>query len=94
MGHKCALSEPDIGEYWPDGSGPRGEYLDSFCSHIPRDDPDLIKVVRELGKEANARFSDMRIVRIPIKSDYMIYDYDGAEWVTYCEDGKLKEVWE
>jgi len=92
LGNECALNEPDIGEYWSDGSGPREESFDVFCFDIPRDDPDLIKVVRELGKEANSRFADLAIVQIPADADYKIYEYDGIEWVVYCEDGKLKEV--
>jgi len=46
---------------------------------LDRTDPDLIRVVEELGKEANGMYSDLRIVEIPDDIDWEIYEYDGIE---------------
>lgn len=48
---------------------------------IPRDDPDLIAVVEQLGIEANGRFAELRVVEIPDDVDWEIAEYDGSEWV-------------
>jgi hypothetical protein len=48
---------------------------------IPRNDPYLIKIVRELGMAANGDFANLKVVEIPGNVDWEIADYDGAEWV-------------
>jgi hypothetical protein len=48
---------------------------------IPRDDPDLVRVVEELGTETNTRYSELKIVEIPDDVEWDIEEYDGAEWV-------------
>lgn len=48
---------------------------------IDRDDPALVQVVRELGKEANSKFSDLKVVEIPADVEWQIEEYDGAEWI-------------
>lgn len=49
---------------------------------IPRDDPDLVKVVETLGDYANGRATDLKIVEIPDDVDWIIEEYDdGQEWV-------------
>ena len=80
---KCkeALEEPDIGEKWKDGSGPREEYLPSFLDDIPRDSPLLLIVVEELGEEANGFLADLKVVEIPDDVEWEIEEYDGREWV-------------
>jgi hypothetical protein len=84
MGSEVALKEPDIGEVWP-GSKPvevrRAGYLDSFCRDIKRDDPMLVKVVRELGEEASAPLAKLRIVSVPDGIEWEIDDYDGMETI-------------
>ena len=71
---------------------PKSEYLrmDSvkssdyyFNPHhdIPRDDPILIQVVKELGEEANNSCSSLKVVEIPDDVDWDIYEYDGVEWI-------------
>ena len=56
-----------------------------FISDIPRDDPDLIKVIELLGlQKSSGQFAKLRIIEIPddIPEDgWMIQDYDGVEWV-------------
>lgn len=47
---------------------------------IPRDDPYLVQVVRELGDNANGLDAELRIVTIPDDVvDWYIHDYDGLE---------------
>ncbi len=48
---------------------------------IPRDDPYLVKVVKELGMGANGAHSNLKIVEIPGDVDWLVQEYDGAEWV-------------
>lgn len=50
---------------------------------IPRDDPDLIKVIEELGSEkASGRFAELTIVKIPPDIKWTIEGYDGLECVS------------
>ena len=48
---------------------------------ICRTDRDLIKVVEELGEDANTTCSTLRIIEIPDDIDWIIEEYDGMEWV-------------
>jgi len=48
---------------------------------IERDDPYLIKIVREMGAAANGDFSNLKIVEVPADVDWIIQEYDGIEWV-------------
>ena len=48
---------------------------------IPRDDPYLVQIVRELGSAANGAHSNLKIVEIPGDVDWIVQDYDGAEWI-------------
>lgn len=48
---------------------------------IPRDDPYLVQIVRELGMAANGRHANLKIVEIPGDVDWLIQEYDGAEWI-------------
>jgi len=49
---------------------------------IPRDDPNLIKVVEEMGEKANDSCAKLTIVEIPDDVDWKIEEYDGSEWVS------------
>jgi hypothetical protein len=50
--------------------------------NFKRDDPNLVKVVEELGEEASARYAELKIVEIPDDvKDWYIQEYDGTEWV-------------
>lgn len=49
---------------------------------IKRDDPVLIQVVKSLGAEANGMMADLKVVEIPEGVDWVIEDYDGAEWIS------------
>ena len=48
---------------------------------VARDDPYLVKVVRELGMGANGDHANLKIVEIPGDVDWIVSEYDGAEWV-------------
>lgn len=49
---------------------------------IPRDDPYLVQVVRELGDDAaGGPAAYLRIVEIPADVDWVVQEYDGQEWV-------------
>lgn len=48
---------------------------------IPRDDPYLVDVVRRLGMAANGTHANLKIVEIPGDIEWLIQEYDGAEWV-------------
>lgn len=48
---------------------------------LDRDDPVLVQVIQELGKAANTRYSDLKIVEIPADIEWQIEEYDGLEWV-------------
>jgi hypothetical protein len=48
---------------------------------LDRDDPVLVQVVRELGEEANTRFSNLKVVEIPADVEWQIEEYDGREWI-------------
>ena len=48
---------------------------------IPRDDPYLVKIVKELGMGANSSHSNLKLVEIPGDVKWHIGEYDGAEWV-------------
>ena len=46
---------------------------------IKRDDQILIKVVREMGKKANGKYANLKVVKIPDGINYEIDEYDGIE---------------
>lgn len=48
---------------------------------IERDDPVLIQVVEELGKESFGQFAKLKVVEIPDGVDWEIEEYDGTEWI-------------
>jgi len=54
---------------------------DFYDRDIARDDPYLVKVVKEMGMNANGKFSNLKIVEIPADVDWMVQEYDGSEWV-------------
>lgn len=46
-----------------------------------RNDPILVQVVKELGKEANGKYAELAIVEVPDDVEWQIEEYDGNEWV-------------
>ena len=55
-----------------------------------RDDPALVQVVEELGKQSWGKFSKLIILDIPAGSKYRIKVYDGLESIEYQEDIQWK----
>ena len=48
---------------------------------IDRDCPQLVAVVKQLGEQADGRYSHLKIVTVPDDVDWYIEEYDGLEWV-------------
>lgn len=46
-----------------------------------RSDPVMVEIIKEIGKEANTKFSDLVVKLIPddFKNYYTILEYDGSE---------------
>lgn len=58
-----------------------GRYWDCWIRSNGRSHPLVIRVVEELGAEANGRYAELKIVEIPDDISYEITDYDGIEHV-------------
>ena len=63
--------------------GERGGNIDS------RTCPIMVQIVEELGANASADYSDMKVVEIPDDVIWEVKDYDGCEWIaevhrTWC----------
>lgn len=56
-----------------------GEYPSIY--KVARDCKVLIQVVEELGESASADYSRIRIVEVPVGTNWDILDYDGLEMV-------------
>lgn len=54
------------------------DYLFSY-DDIERNDPLLVQVIEELGKEANGSCAELTIIEIPDDVEYEIDEYDGNE---------------
>lgn len=54
------------------------EFIDR---NLDRDDPYLVKVVKELGMAANGGYSNLKIVEIPGDVSWHISEYDGNEHI-------------
>lgn len=52
-----------------------------YDKDIARDDPILVRVVNELGDIAASKYASLKVVEIPAEVDWIIEEYDGAEWV-------------
>jgi len=48
---------------------------------IARDDPVLVRIVNELGSEADGAYATLKVVEVPGDVDWEIDEYDGDEWV-------------
>lgn len=75
----------ECSEKWraEDGDYRRINSMDWYFSpgDVPRDDPDLIAVVEELGRAADGRHANLEIVEIPDGVEWQIEEYDGLEHV-------------
>lgn len=59
------------------------KYAEIELTSSPEDraDPDLIKVVEELGKKANGACANLQIVEIPDGVEWVVEEYDGNEHI-------------
>ena len=48
---------------------------------IKRDDPALVQVVIELGKDANGPHAELRVAEVPDGVEWFIDEYDGIETI-------------
>jgi hypothetical protein len=54
---------------------------DWYDRDIDRDDPYLVKIVRDLGSAASGGYAKLKIVEVPGDVEWQISEYDGVEWV-------------
>ena len=48
---------------------------------IKRDDPILIGVVNQLGRNADGENAKLKVIEVPARVQWNIAEYDGKEWV-------------
>jgi len=48
---------------------------------IERNNQYLVRVVEELGDDANGRFAELKVVDIPDEVEWQLEEYDGKEWI-------------
>jgi hypothetical protein len=54
-----------------------------FEEYIPRNDPDLVSVVKELKEKSWGQYSaELKVVEIPDDVEWEIEEYDGKEWIS------------
>lgn len=56
-------------------------FLKDRSDQVVREHPDLITIIKKLGKKANGMCADLKIIKIPTNIEYTIEEYDGSEWV-------------
>lgn len=69
----------DLGEHADSNQLNNAEWFHD--TEIKRDDPILVKVVKELGTEANGQCAELKIVTIPKGVEWIIEEYDGLEHI-------------
>jgi len=52
-----------------------------YMRDIERNDPDLVKVIKKFGNEANGAHAELKIVEIPDNANWEIDEYDGSEHI-------------
>ncbi len=72
------------GDLYDNGGTCNEDY--GHCRELKRTDPILIRVIEELGEEANGDHADLRIEEIQTGIRYRIDEYDGSERVITVED--------
>ena len=74
----CHISKKDLGQ-----KANKKELNDNYFSgyNVERNDPNLIKVVEEMGQKASGGYGKLEIIEIPDGIEYEIDDYDGMETI-------------
>lgn len=74
----------DFGEKFKTKDIAEKEFRDCLFNEkgIDRTDEDLIKVVEKLKEKVNTMCSELKIIDIPDDVEWVIEEYDGAEWVS------------
>lgn len=80
LGNEHALADVDWGEKYSDGSVNSYHY-NGFLRSIPRDDPQLVQVVEEMGADANGSCADLVVIEIPDGISWHVEEYDGNEHI-------------
>ena len=74
-------------DFWTMTVEEKAAYNDTYSRqnfsdrYIPRNDPLLVQVVEEMGKDADGGFAELKVVEIPDDVEWQIDEYDGSEWV-------------
>ena len=55
--------------------------VDGFEDEFERDCPDLVAAVERLGRKANGKYAELRVVDVPDDVEWEISEYDGYEHV-------------
>ncbi len=83
MGNATALEETDYADpkNQTDDASRSLAHVDSYCRDIPRNDPQLVEIVRKMKSQGNGQCAKLRIVEIPDGADWEIEEYDGNEHI-------------
>lgn len=65
-------------QFWVTEKTDENYFLDF---NIPRNDPDLVKVVEELNGAANGRYAELLVVEVPNDVKWSLEEYDGFEHI-------------
>lgn len=72
-------------------NGDKNFIYSQFSDTLPRHDPDLVKVVETLGKEANGSFANLEVEEIYSRL-YKIDEYDGLERIDEINDSDIRII--
>lgn len=79
-GDKAQIGNDAILHHYSIASG-KEEDMYWLDKNLERDDPVLVQVVEEMGKDANGRCARLKIVEIPDDVEFVIEEWNGIEWI-------------
>ena len=80
------LSDKAVARYWELKGLPVHDAFTRYDLENDRADPILVRVVEELGDEANSLYSKLVIDELPAGTLYRIDEYDGMETIMTQDD--------